>query len=394
MKSQSEITICGITAKFPPEYGGGAKQAFSLYTRLSKLGVKCFIITQTDRRTKKLGLNEESMGGLSVYRYRVPSFRWGKMRTLLFYIRLLLFLVQKRHEYDIVHCHSIHTHTLIAILASKLLGKRVITKMAGMAADSASAIAKKRLGWLRLKICSLADRIIATSSELYLDAIDSNLPGNKIVQIPNGVDTVKFREVALQQKLQLREALSFKPDEILVTFVGMLRWVKGIDVLIDCWSDVTEHIPNAKLLLVGPESTNERVFLKTVFSKVEERSLSSKVIRVGHVENVEEYLQISDIFVLPSRAEGMPNSLLEAMACSLTCVASDSSCIQDLIQHNYNGLLFECDNSKQLGERIIHLARNVDLRRCMGVRARKTITARFSLDAVAGKYLKLYKELY
>ena len=69
------------------------------------------------------------------------------------------------------------------------------------------------------------------------------------------------------------------------------------------------------------------------------------IIFTGKVDDVYNYLQLSNIFVLPSKSEGLPNCLLEAMSCGLACIGSDVVGISDLIEHGYNGLLFDLDEN-------------------------------------------------
>ena len=104
-------------------------------------------------------------------------------------------------------------------------------------------------------------------------------------------------------------------------------------------------------------------------------------------------MQKADLFVLPSRAEGMSNALLEAMTFGLPVVASDVPGNAHLIQHNVNGLLFESENPEALAKSLSLLLGQASLREKLGKEARRTIDARYSLDSVADQYIKLYRKL-
>jgi glycosyltransferase involved in cell wall biosynthesis len=111
----------------------------------------------------------------------------------------------------------------------------------------------------------------------------------------------------------------------------------------------------------------------------------------GQVNNVEEYLACSDIFVLPSRAEGISNALLEAMACGLPCIATRIDGNRHVLTNAYNGLLVAPDDADELAQAIIRLGQDRMLRERLGQHARQTIIANYALDSVADRYVALYK---
>ena len=109
---------------------------------------------------------------------------------------------------------------------------------------------------------------------------------------------------------------------------------------------------------------------------------------------IEKYYQASDVFVLPSNREGLPNVLLEAMACGLPVVASNLNGITDwIIKDGKNGFLFEPGDSNQLGEILLKVLDDDQLSQEVGLHARETVIKRFSMDTVANSYFNLYKSL-
>jgi glycosyltransferase involved in cell wall biosynthesis len=121
--------------------------------------------------------------------------------------------------------------------------------------------------------------------------------------------------------------------------------------------------------------------------------IADNVHFIGQVANVDEFYQLSDIFVLPSYAEGMPNALLEAMACGLPVIASRIGGVVDVVEEGKTGILFESGNVAELSSALKRLLEDGALRRKLGAEARKTIIEKFSIDKVVYEYIGLYKKL-
>src|SRR5207302_207489 len=115
-----------------------------------------------------------------------------------------------------------------------------------------------------------------------------------------------------------------------------LYYQKGIDVLIQAWGIVHKQLPQARLIIVGDGPIRHQ--LKYIANAL---GVDDSIEFVGQQNNIVAQLQRGSIFVLPSRWEGMPNAVLEAMACGLPCVATRVSGSEDIITHGVNGLLVE-----------------------------------------------------
>jgi glycosyltransferase involved in cell wall biosynthesis len=114
---------------------------------------------------------------------------------------------------------------------------------------------------------------------------------------------------------------------------------------------------------------------------------------LGKRTDVKALLLESDIFVLPSRREGMPNALMEAMLLGLPCIATDISGCQDLIKHGESGLLVPPANVEKLADAITYLMNNPNEGKKMGTLARKTILELNTMEIVANQYLALYNNV-
>src|SRR5262249_51928149 len=129
-------------------------------------------------------------------------------------------------------------------------------------------------------------------------------------------DTRRFRPLHAAPRTAQRDALGLPADQFVFLFVGRLHAVKALDTVIDALGAV----PDAHVVVVGdgPERT-------ALQAQAHAAGVAPRVRFVGYQDGTERYLQVADAFVLPSIAEGLPNALIEAMACALPCIASSAS---------------------------------------------------------------------
>jgi glycosyltransferase involved in cell wall biosynthesis len=204
-------------------------------------------------------------------------------------------------------------------------------------------------------------------------------PQMDIATIPNGIDTERYHP-SLNGAARPRVRL---------LFVGRLSVQKDLPTLIDALSHVVRQTPNVELHIVGDGP--ERARLQRMVS---ERHLSDRVTFRGWVnkDRIAECYQNADAFVLPSRYEGMPNVVLEAMACGLPIVATDIAGCEELVQENVNGYLVPVGDSDALAARLTALVSDPALRQRMGSASRHAALAR-DWQTVTQQYLALARSL-
>jgi glycosyltransferase involved in cell wall biosynthesis len=239
--------------------------------------------------------------------------------------------------------------------------------------------------------------MVCLSNELYRRCMDDPaLREDQLVCIPNGVDTEEFMPVDSATQRTLRQSLSIPPDRPVVIYVGILAHRKGTDILLRAWQRVLRQRPEAVLLLVGPVEDTHNAFADEVAERLPnwvEACSPDSVVITGRVENVAAYLRAADVFVLPSRSEGLPNVLLEAMSTGLACVGARISGITDVVSDGVDALLFDSENEEELAVCLLRLLDDTLLRAKLGRTARQTVESHFSLASVAQAYQELYREL-
>jgi glycosyltransferase involved in cell wall biosynthesis len=173
-----------------------------------------------------------------------------------------------------------------------------------------------------------------------------------------------------------------------ILFVGRLAHQKGVDVLLEAFRSVREAEPGCRLVLVGDGPMRAQLEEYTRAA-----GLQDDVHFAGVVEDPAIFTRAADLFAIPSRYEGLPNSLLEAMSCGLPSVATRVSGSEDIIRHGENGLLVEPEDAEGLAAAITALASDPVQAADMGVRARETVLQDFSIDSVARRCIELYHEV-
>ncbi|MFQ5616532.1 MAG: glycosyltransferase family 4 protein [Anaerolineales bacterium] len=252
---------------------------------------------------------------------------------------------------------------------------------------------------MHTRFLSLATTFVATTQQLHDQTTRQGIPAGRLVTIPNGTDTRQFHPVGSAARKRIRQALGLPQNALLATFVGAIRRVKGIDVLAKAWPRLATAVPDLHVCLAGPYRPEEHWGVSSTYVNELRRQFAQspkhekRVHFTGQVSNVIDYLHATDIFVFPSRSEGMPNALLEAMSCGLPFVATHLGSISEMAPSEQHPYLVPVDDPETLADALLVLAGDPALRRRLGAANRQVVQTRYSLDAVAGHYIALYRTL-
>lgn len=178
-------------------------------------------------------------------------------------------------------------------------------------------------------------------------------------------------------------------NEKIIVSAGRLTYQKGYDILIKAFNKVYQNYPEYKLVIYGED--NERKQLEDL---IKELNLEDNVLLPGKNKNYLKKVAESEIFVLSSRYEGMPNVLLEAMSIGMPCISTD--CVAgpaEIIEDNVNGLLVEVNNVEQLASKIEFLINNKSEAKRIGINAKK-IKDNFSMEIIFGKFHNYFRKIY
>ncbi len=391
-----KIRLCVVSPLYHSSLGGLGRQAKLLTERLAKEDdIELFVIA---RRMKGMPPDDFSpevkvfrAWSIKPYKHTYERFSITNLLiSLTFTLSCAFFLVKLRRQYDIVHFHGASLPLFLNYVLLRFMKKKIIAKVAAANIGTEAGSLKGRYyggGNLVIRLIKNIDAFIAISEEIKEGLIKDGFPEDRIVRISNFIDTGKFDKLSSEERMY-KKAKLLSEDKICILFSGRFIKRKGVEYLLEAWKAVSGKFGNARLYLLGNGPLFED--MKGLANML---SISDKVVFKGHINNVVDYLNASDIFVLPSLQEGMPNALLEAMACGLPPVATRIGGVEDIIQDEYNGILVKPEDAYDLAEGIIRLIEDEELRKRISENAYRTIKKNYSLESVVPKYIKLYREL-
>ena len=231
-------------------------------------------------------------------------------------------------------------------------------------------------------------RIVANSKAVERFTVEvERAPAAKVMTIPNGVDVEAF---AAGSAARGRGVLGLGDDARVVLAVGTLKPVKGQDLLLEAMRGHLERRPELRLVLAGTVSAH---FGQGLREQVVQAGLEQRVLFPGSVEAVPDLLAAADLFVLPSRSEGMSNALLEAMAAGRAIVATDVGGARECLADGECGIIVEPDNPSALAAAIGRVLDDPERAAAMARAAARRAADEYALDRMVARTEDLYREL-
>lgn len=375
-----------VCSQMPPVYGGAGAQAVLLGRTLNQMGWEVEAVT----------LDQEGVGsgieqGIKLHRLLhgvTPTNGWTRLATTLG-LSIVSFLRIATSRPSIVHIHGAYWWSILPAVAGQLAGAKVIVKLTRDGEDDAKTVYSKRVG--RISVgriyglsLTLADAVIVLN-ERARNVAESEGLGKRIRLISNGVDEALLTRTP-QRRAQARTATSLKADDRVVIFVGYLVKHKGVIDLLEAWRANEDR--GTHLWLVGPFGGFYRELDDQIPQLVEELVRDGyRVKTLGHLPGAElpALYWAADVFTLPSYAEGMPNSLAEALVAGCHVVATRIPGITDLMGANSPDLVEPGDVST--------LAKLLAAAIHSPSQAPEELIHRLHIDHVAEIYQQLYLEL-
>lgn len=382
-----------LIVEYYPLFSGHAIYIRALMKKMMVSGYRFSILSGDFRRLPKT----DFLDGVRINRFKYdPKDPHWEIKLS---ISVINFLTRNRNSFDILHYHGhLDIYGLITIFC-KIFRKRIIMQMVLLGVDDPMTLIKVfRLMKLRLRVLALTDKFICLSSAIKNGCEQAGLPMSRVCRIPQGVDIERFRPSSIVEKKQLKQKLGLSGYNKIVTFIGAIIKRKGVDSLVDAWTEISKSHPEALLLLIGPcefgdEDVNKNKlnnFVVKLREQIQKKGLN--ILFIGKTENVEDYLMCSNIFVLPSRKEGFGAVITEAMACGLPSVITYMYGVsKETIDHGENGYIV--NNVKELGNSIKRLLCDDELAIKFGINARKKAMNEFSLEDIARQYMEIYDSL-
>jgi len=392
----SQMNVLMILPYFYPQYGGAENQALQLAQHVNcSQRARITILTLEVTNSQRL----ESFDGLQVYRFGHCQDKTGRLHG---YRQMEHWIKQYASQSQGVHQHIIYGANPLAQLhlgaIARAQGLWQVVKI-----TSTEKISLMQQYWpASIELLKQADAVIALNDAIYNELIEAGILHKAIVCIPNGVNTALFSPAASWQKRVLRQRLGLPLHGTLFLFVGRLVEKKGLDVLLKAWAAHERHEGTSRLLVIGDDCA-DRAKSQTGRNtpcgekgKAYARRLGlHNILWLGAQEHrvLPWYYKACDCLVLPSRNEGCPNVVLEAMSTGLPVIGTRIPGIEKLVSDGCEGLIIEVDHEAQLTCALNRIQGNPDIATKLGQQARSRALEEFSLDRVSSSYESLYSQL-
>jgi len=231
------------------------------------------------------------------------------------------------------------------------------------------------------------DRVVAVSEDIRQRVIrERKLSPDKVVTIHYGVDLNKF---APQTPGLQRSAIGVSDDQIVLGTVARFDYPKGHKYLIAAAPAIVRQFPNVRFVLVGDGPLRQQVE-----DQIENLGMKEHFILLGFRRDITQLLGLFDLFILPSLSEGLPNAVLEAMACSNPVVATAVNGVVEVVDHGQTGLLVPPGDPDRLAGAVIELLQSPDRMKQMGRNGQGRVARFFSVEQQLRKFESLYQSLY
>jgi len=292
----------------------------------------------------------------------------------------------KKEKIDLIHSHLLDMN-FYSSLAAKVAGIPHISTEHGDIHHTSKKLDKKTL--IKAKAIShFSDKIVFVSKftrDKFLKL--SKVPKQKIAIIYNGIDLKEYEQsINIQSK---KAEIGIKNNEFVIGNVANLYPVKGQIYLLKAAAKIIKEFPNTKFLFIGRGELEEK--LK---KEAQNLGIAPHIKFLGFRNDVKELLKIMDVFVLCSLSEGLPLSLIEAMASKVPIVAAKVGGIPEAIIHNHSGLLVPPKDPEALTNAILKILKNSNLATSLAENAYKRFLKHFTIKKMVSRYEQLYLNCY
>lgn len=376
MRSENMHILMVLESQYPAERGGGAEaQVRTLAQGLRRRGHRVTILTPMATHSSRETIMR--VDRTPVVRLAYPHVPLLGRITLS--LKLASFLWRRRRRYHAWHIHIAHYLGAVACVMGEWVGRPVILKVSGWWELEHGILADNTPFAHRLAFrCLLKASAWQAISHRISDAlVDKGVLTERIHAIPNAVDTDRFRSLERASSRYCR-----------FLFLGRLVPEKGLDTLLRAFHEVVRTCPDSNLRLVGDGPMAE-----SLQSLAQSLDITGSIEFAGHRSDIEEQFSRADFVVLPSRIEGLSNTLLEGLTAGLPAIVTRVSGSEDVVQAGENGWL--CEPGDQAGlEACLRDAALLapERRAAMSARARASVAAYAGLEIVLERLLRLYAE--
>jgi sugar transferase (PEP-CTERM/EpsH1 system associated) len=289
----------------------------------------------------------------------------------------------RRARADVIHAHQ-YTPFFYSLVA-RLLSRRPAVLFTEHGRHQPDYPRRKRILANRL-LLQRRDRVVAVGEAVRQALIvNEGIPAPRIQVVYNGVDFEQFAHRPAERDCVRRE-LGLADDELVVIQVARLDYLKDHQTAIRTLGRVCRSLPRVRLVLVG-----EGPEMPRIEAQIQEKGLAGRVLFVGLRKDVPRLLQAADLFLLTSTSEGIPLTVIEAMATGLPVVSTRVGGLPEMLEDGESGFLAPAGDDAGLASAILRLSGDPDFRKRVGQRGRERALASFSEANMVERYRALYQ---
>jgi len=351
---------------------GGQESLWHLVSRLDRREFRPVVVLPHAG-----SLSERLLGhGIDVRFVELPRVAAANIRSMIQAERSLLSIIDQE-RIGILHTDG-PRNTLYAGIAGKLKRKPVVWHVRTSTADPYDRLLYLFCSKIILVADCLANRFRFSSRE------------DKFITIHNGVDVKQFAPGAPNRE-RIR-AFGFRADDIVITVSARVEALKGQRYVIEACARLHHLLPRLQIVFAG--DIIEGAYHRACIQRAHELGVTKHVHFPGHVENIGQLLQDTDILVLPSiEGEAFPRAVLEAMASGIPVVATDCGGTREAVENNVCGFVVQPTDSTEMARRIAMLAGDRALRSRMGRAGRKIAVERFGIERNVTRTVDVYRKI-
>lgn len=293
-----------------------------------------------------------------------------------------------RHDINLIHAHDYKSDFFAYLLKHWLWRRRIVllsTAHAWVILGPRGAFYRR----LDLLLMRRFDHLIAVSHATKAEMVAAGVPPEAISVIHNGIDTEAWSRTRVT--VDLREELGLRQAFPVIGYVGRIMPEKDLDTWLRAAALVMDKYPQARFVLVGDGRDGETQHqLQRLAASL---GIADRVIFTGYRENLLPVYATFDLFMLTSRREGLPNSILEAMAMELPVVTTDVAGAKELVVDGQTGFVRSEGDVHGLARALVALADDERLRSHMGRTGRERVERQFSFIQRLRRIETLYEKI-
>ena len=358
-----------------PRLGGAENQALKMACALRERSVEVEFVAPRIRKSDPL---TDSVMGFKLVRIDYPHIKWVGSIALM--AKLYRYLIRHANRFDAVHVHITHIMAAAAGYARRRSSLPVITKISGFYEFEGGVLDQnaryKPLNYLVRSGLRKVDFVQTISEQTREKLLTAGFTPEQIKFVPNGIDT------------RIPPADMPADGPLTVGYCGRLREVKGVHVLLDAFAIVKSSLPDASIQLAIAGSGDTQQALEEQARRL---GIENDIKWLGMVDDTEAFYRSVHIYVQPSFAEGLPNSVMEAMLARRPVIASEIGGNTDLVKHGDSGLLFKAGDANALALRLTELISNPEAGKALSQAGHDLIVERYGFESVTRQLADLYR---